>query len=156
MGPLIPFAIGYLMGKGSGGFHLFGSSTSAQPISHREHPPLHRQHPAPVVHSPDPSGLVPVSYPQATSTAVHWEKAAPGGLPPFPSGWKPAHTDQAVVHRAMQLMPTLPVGETKYEASPSHEGGWLAYHASKEGKKKFVTAWSPKGVVHPHGGAVTT
>lgn len=136
---LVPFVLGWFFGKSSGGFHLFGSSTSAQPISHRGGGvPAHRAHPAPIM---QPEHAIPMS---STSTAVHWTSNVPEGLPPFPSGWRPTATTPAVISRASQLLGTLPVGETKYEHAGS---GWLAFHASREAGKKYVTAWEPKGVV---------
>lgn len=145
MSPFIPFGLGWLLGRSQGGFSLFGSSNTSEPM--RGLPmrgggglPAHHAHPAPIVHDQ------PHAIPMATSTAVHWTSNAPAGLPPFPSGWKPAATTPAVVSRAWALMGTIPVGETKYEKSGD---GWIAFHASTEGGKKFVTAWEPKGAVMP-------
>lgn len=142
MSALVPFALGWLFGRSQGGFHLFGSSNQGEPM--RGIPtrglPAHHAHPAPIVHDE------PHAIPMATSTAVHWTSNAPGGLPPFPSGWRPAATTPAVVSRSWALMGTIPVGQTKYEKSGD---GWIAFHASTEGGKKFVTAWEPKGAVMP-------
>ncbi len=137
-GSLLPFALGYFFGRSQGGFHLFGSSYKG--TAPPQGLPAHHVHPAPIVHDE------PHAIPMATSTAVHWTGNAPAGLPPFPSGWRPAATPPSVVSRAWALMGTLPVGETKYEKSGD---GWLAFHASTEHGKKFVTAWEPKGAVVP-------
>jgi len=136
-GQLIPFALGYLLGKASGGFSLFGD-TSYKGGKPPSLPVIHKLHPEPV-HADAPP-LVPVS---TTSTAISWGESTPAGLPPFPSGWRATATTPSIVQRAWGLMNTLPVGQTKYE----HGGpnGWLAFHASSEKGKKYVTAWEPKG-----------
>lgn len=77
-----------------------------------------------------------------------WPQAVPSGLPPWPTGWKPASPPPAaVVSRAWQLLPTLwksGAGTKKFENTG---GQWYAYVASPMGSKKGVTAWKPSGVV---------
>lgn len=161
-GQLLPFIFGYLFGRAQGGFHLFGGGSDDKDkggglfggglFGSSYKPPLpgmpaHHAHPAPIHIEEKPPHGIPASLPSATSTAIHWTSNAPAGLPPFPSGWKAmAPPPPDVVSRSWQLMATLPYNETKYEPRGS---GWVAYHASREGTKKFVTAWEPKGSVVP-------
>lgn len=138
MSPLVSFVLGFLAGKATGGFHLFGVRHSMP-----AEPAFPASHPAPIELPP---GIVPVS----TSTAVPFREATPAGLPPFPSGWHAyVPTPHDVVTRAFALLGTLPLGATKYEQDAG--GTWVAYHASRQTApdghvKKFVTAWVPKSL----------
>ena len=90
---------------------------------------------------PPPGGL------QYTSTAAPFPTAAPKGLPPWPTGWKPARLTQDVIQRAQILLGTLKVGQSKLEQST--DGRWIRYVKSKQGTKTLVAAWEPKTQVGP-------
>lgn len=89
---------------------------------------------------------------KAASTPVPWPQAMPSGLPPFPTGWKPAQPPPApVVTRAWQLLPTLwASGRPGARKTEQTAGNWYTYLATDMGKgKKGVTAWKPKEGVAP-------
>jgi hypothetical protein len=85
----------------------------------------------------------PSPSPALTTTAVSFPVKDPGGLPPWPTGWKPmAPLPSSVVQRAVALLPVMAVNEKKVEQGP--DGGWVTYYKSKQGTKTGVTAWMPK------------
>jgi len=83
---------------------------------------------------------------KAASTPAPWPQAMPSGLPPFPTGWKPAQPPPApVVTRAWQLLPTLwASGRPGARKTEQTAGNWYTYLATDMGKgKRGVTAWKP-------------
>jgi hypothetical protein len=89
------------------------------------------------------SGTTPSPSPALTTTAVSFPVKDPGGLPPWPTGWKPmSPLPASVVQRAVALLPVMQVNERKVEQGP--DGGWVTYYKSRDGKKTGVTAWMPK------------
>jgi len=133
-GPLVPFIIGYLAGKASGGvqFHLFGSKSrgggAAFPAS---------------THAIEVPHAIPAAYrPVATSTAVPMG-GAPKGLP-WPSAWHAkSPPSSADVTRAWALMGSMKPGQVHYE----HGGeGWLAFYCyiDRGTGKKFVSVYEPR------------
>lgn len=101
-----------------------------------------------VTHTVMPSGhtvttpAVPQGGLLVTSTAAPFPVSAPAGLPPWPSGWKPARTTPDVISRAQVLLNTLPTGGSALEMSA--DSRWIRYQKSKSGTKTVVTAWEPK------------
>lgn len=81
-----------------------------------------------------------------TTTSIKYasEQTQPGGLPPWPSGWKVTTVTPAIVDRAWKLLPTLKDGERKVEMGPN--GVWLSYFRSlnPKTKKHGVTVFEPK------------
>lgn len=95
--------------------------------------------------SPEKSPETKVVTVDTTSTAVKYKSEVdqPGGLPPWPSGWKPTTVNPTILDRAWKLMPMLKDGERKVEQGP--DGKWLSYlrHRSKD-KKINVSVYEPK------------
>lgn len=101
-----------------------------------------------VTYTPHPSGggtTIPATPPgglQVTSTAAAFPTQVPAGLPPFPSGWRPAKTTQDVIARAQVYLKTLPANGNAIERAS--DGRWIRYQKSKQGTKTIVSAWEPK------------
>lgn len=92
------------------------------------------------------SGPAPTPSPASTTTVVNFPTATPGGLPPWPSGWRPVkHLTQSIISRAEALLPVLATGEHKLEKGPDDR--WITYYKYSSGGKTGVTAHEPKVAV---------
>ena len=98
-----------------------------------------------IFHVSHKSSSSPAPSPALTTTAVNFPVNEPGGLPPWPTGWKPmSPVSSSVIQRAVALLPVMQLNERKVEQGPD---GWVSYYKSKQGKKTGVTAWVPRQAV---------
>ena len=99
-----------------------------------------------IFHVSHRTSSTPAPSPALTTTAVSFPVKEPGGLPPWPTGWKvyPSPLPSSVIQRAVALLPMMKLGERKVEQGPD---GWVSYYKSKQGTKTGVTAWVPREAV---------
>lgn len=90
-----------------------------------------------------PAGIPSDTKPILTHTTAPFPVSRPTGLPPFPSGWKPATVTPSIVQRAWALLPVMALNSTKLEAGPG--GSWLTYYKHRMASGKTgVSVYEPK------------
>jgi len=150
MDQLVGLLIGYLFCKLMGAaesvlpdwFHVTskGPGKMRGPVVLTKHGPVRR---APVIH---PLGIPEGERPVLTSTAAPHGVVQPSGLPPWPSGWKQATANHAMIERAWALLSVLEPKQRKVELAPGDSSRWLSYYASKSPTtgKKGVSIYEPR------------